>query len=129
VAALTTLLQQAMLTAPTRDCRIDLQHVGGADGDVAVDATAYRGRQAQWSVVITAVWPPQDPGAATAASSWADGCFDALRAIANHYYIVQRHPGTIRYQHELELAYGPALEALRRRKQQLDPQGLLPLLT
>jgi FAD/FMN-containing dehydrogenase len=128
VAELTALLQQAMRDAPNRDCRIDLQHVGGADGDVAIDATAYRGRQAEWSVVVTAVWPPQEVEGAEAAGHWADACFDALLPLANHYYIVQRHPGTIRYRQELELAYGPVLEALRRRKLELDPQGLLPAL-
>ena len=128
VLALAALLWQAMRDAPNRDCRIDLQHVGGADSDVAIDATAYRGRQAEWSVVVTAVWPPQEAEAADAAGHWADACFDALASLANHYYIVQRHPGTIRYRQELELAYGPALEALRRRKQALDPKGLLPEL-
>jgi len=128
VVALAALLRQAMRDAPNRDCRIDLQHVGGADSDVAIDATAYRGRQAEWSVVVTAVWPPQEAEAADAAGRWADACFDALASLANHYYIVQRHPGTIRYRQELELAYGPALEALRRRKQALDPRGLLPEL-
>lgn len=128
VVELTAELLQAMRDAPNRDCRIDLQHVGGADGDVAIDATTYRGRQAEWSVVVTAVWPPQEAEAAEAAQRWADACFDSLLPLANHYYIVQRHPGTIRYIQELELAYGPALEALRRRKRELDPQGLLPAL-
>ena len=34
VVALAALLWQAMRDAPNRDCRIDLQHVGGADSDV-----------------------------------------------------------------------------------------------
>jgi len=117
-----------MAEAPNRDCRIDLQHVGGVDGDVPVDASAYRGREAEWSIVITALWPPQDAAAGKAAGAWADACFDALLPLANHYYIVQRHPGTNRYAQELTLAYGPMLEALRRRKRELDPQGLLPAL-
>jgi FAD/FMN-containing dehydrogenase len=129
VQALAAMLRQAMHEAPNRDCRIDLQHVGGADSEIAIDATAYRGRHAEWSVVITAVWPPQDPAAGEAGRGWADACFDALIPLANHYYIVQRHPGTIRYRQELELAYGPALETLRRHKQELDPQGLLPGLS
>ena len=128
VAPLAAALRSAMAEAPNRDCRIDLQHVGGVDGDVPVDASAYRGREAEWSVVITAVWPPQEAEAGRAAGAWADACFDALLPLANHYYIVQRHPGTNRYAQELTLAYGPVLEALRRRKQALDPQGLLPEL-
>jgi len=128
-AALTAALEAAMADAPNHDCRIDLQHVGGVDGDVPIDASAYRGRQAEWSVVITAVWPPQEAEAGEKASAWADACFDALVPLANHYYIVQRHPGTDRYPQELTLAYGPMLETLRRRKRELDPQGLLPALS
>jgi FAD/FMN-containing dehydrogenase len=128
VAPLAAALRAAMAEAPNRDCRIDLQHVGGLDGDVPIDASAYRGREAEWSIVITAVWPPQETAAGKAADAWADACFDALLPLANHYYIVQRHPGTDRYPQELNLAYGPMLEALRRRKRELDPQGLLPAL-
>lgn len=128
VAALAAALRTAMAQAPNRDCRIDLQHVGGVDGDVPIDASAYRGREAEWSVVITAVWPAQEAEAGRAAGDWADACFDALVPLANHYYIVQRHPGTNRYAQELTLAYGPMLEALRRRKRELDPRGLLPAL-
>lgn len=128
VAALTVTLQRAMATAPNQDCRIDLQHVGGVDGDVPLEATAYRGRHAEWSVVITAVWSPLEEAMGEAARAWADACFDALVPLANHYYVVQRHPGTSRYLKELELAYGPALDGLRHRKRQLDPQGLLPTL-
>jgi FAD/FMN-containing dehydrogenase len=122
-------LNGAMANAPNRDCRIDLQHVGGVDGDVPLEASAYRGRRAEWSIVITAVWPSQNREAAIEAEAWADRSFEALVPMANHYYIVQRHPGTIHYDQELELAYGPMLQSLRRRKRELDPHGLLPALS
>ena len=95
---------------------------------VPIDQTAYRGRQAEWSIVVTAVWSPLDQTAAAEACHWADRCFDALAVMANHYYIVQRHPGTPRYARELELAYGPLLDSLRRRQQLMDPQGRLASL-
>ena len=126
--ALGNVLTDALRHAPNRDCRIDLQHVGGVVNQVAVDSTAYRGRAAEWSVVVTAVWPPSDHAAETEACRWADDCFAALAQLANHYYIVQRHPGTPSYGRELELAYGPMLDSLRRRKQTMDPQGLLASL-
>jgi len=126
--ALSTMLIEAITRAPNRDCRIDLQHVGGIVNQVAMDQTAYRGRQAEWSIVVTAVWAPSDQTAAANACRWADRCFDALATMANHYYIVQRHPGTPRYARELELAYGPVLEPLRRRQRLMDPQGQLASL-
>lgn len=126
--ALSTTLIEAIASAPNRDCRIDLQHVGGVVNRVAMDQTAYRGRQAEWSIVVTAVWPASDQTAAADACRWADRCFDALATMASHYYIVQRHPGTPRYARELELAYGPMLETLRQRQRLMDPQGRLASL-
>ena len=127
-AELMATLSEALLQAPGRDCRIDLQHVGGVVNEVGNEASAYRGRRAEWSVVITAVWPAGDQAAAAAAGRWADDCFDALAGLANHYYIVQRHPGTSRFAEELELAYGPLLKPLRQRKQEIDPMAMLPSL-
>ena len=128
VAALAQVLQQALSAAPNRDCRVDLQHVGGADGDVPIGATAYRGRHAEWSIVITAVWAARDITDGKQARTWAEAVFDALVPLANHYYIVQRHPGTERYATELCLAYGPMLEPLRSRKRAWDPHNKLPSL-
>ena len=54
--------------------------------------------------------------------------FDALVPIACHVYLVERHPDTIRYQRELDLAFGPDLPRLREMKRQWDPHGLLPSL-
>lgn len=124
--ALVAVLADAICAAPNRDCRIDLQHVGGKVNAIPINSTAYRGRDAEWSIVVTAVWPTGDEGAATAACQWADGCLDALIPLANHYYIVQRHPGTSRYASELSLAYGPILDVLRKRQTVMDPQGILP---
>jgi len=128
-ASLSTVLTQTLRRAPNRECRIDLQHVGGVVNEVPIDATAYRGRRAEWSIVVTAVWPAADQSAATAACQWADACFDALAPLANHYYIVQRQPGTSRYTRELDLAYGPMLNQLRQRKLAMDPKGALASLT
>ena len=92
---------------------------------VDLDSSAYRGRQAEWSIVVTAIFGPNDPSAGKSAIQWAEDCFAALAQLANHYYIVQRHPESPTYHLELELAYGPILSALRRRQQSFDPHGML----
>lgn len=125
---LIAVLSNAITTAPNRDCRIDLQHVGGRVNTIEVGSSAYRGRAAEWSIVVTAVWPAANQAAATAACEWADRCFDDLAPLANHYYIVQRHPGTVQYARELALAYGPILTTLQQRKLSMDPQGILASL-
>lgn len=122
---LVTVLMNAINSAPNHDCRIDLQHVGGRVNTIPVTSSAYRGREAEWSIVVTAVWQADHRSAERAACNWADESFDALLPLANHYYIVQRHPNTPRYASELSLAYGAILESLRERKRLMDPQGML----
>lgn len=126
---LVKILRQAIAEAPSGMCQIDLQHVGGVVNDVPPLSTAYTGRNAEWSIVITSVWNPNDPEESKHCRAWADKVLKALLPLANHYYIVQRHPGTPIYQQELRLAYGPLLQPLKLRKQEWDPQGLLPKLT
>jgi hypothetical protein len=109
--------------------QIDLQHVGGVVNNIPPLSTAYTGRNAEWSIVITGVWSPNEPQEAQQCVAWADKVLEALLPLANHYYIVQRHPGTQFYGQELRLAYGPLLEPLKLKKQQWDPQGLLPQLS
>lgn len=128
-SSLVDVLTQALDKAPNRDCRIDLQHVGGVVNQIPSHQTAYRGRDAEWSVVVTAVWSPSDGAGEAKACGWADDCFLALAPLANHYYIVQRHPGTPVYRRELELAYGELLDTLQRRKRQMDPDGRLASLS
>ncbi|MBD2655524.1 FAD-binding oxidoreductase [Synechocystis sp. FACHB-383] len=126
--ALVEILQQAISQPPNSMCQIDLQHVGGVVNDVPALSTAYTGRNAEWSIVITGVWNPHEPQGAKHCRAWADKVLEALLPLANHYYVVQRHPATLIYEQELRLAYGPLLQPLKLRKQQWDPQGLLPQL-
>ena len=128
VTVLAAVLQKALLEAPNRLCRIDLQHSGGAVRDPLMKSSAYKGRQAEWSLVVSSFWPAGDTTAGEAARAWADGVFDALETIACHVYLVERHPGTQRYRHELALAYGPDLAELQELKKQWDPDGILQSL-
>lgn len=121
-------LGEAITKAPNRLCRIDLQHSGGAVSDRPLASSLYRGREAEWSIVISGFWPAGDTRAEQSACRWADAVFDVLAPIACHVYLVERHPDTIRYQRELDLAFGPDLPRLREMKRQWDPDGLLPSL-
>ena len=91
-------------------------------------SSVHRGREAEWSIVVTAFWSPGDADGETSARAWADGVFDALESFACHVYLVERHQKTHRYQRQLDLAYRPDLEPLRRMKHAWDPDGILPLL-
>ncbi|WP_406863568.1 FAD-binding oxidoreductase [Streptomyces sp. HUAS MG47] len=120
-------LADRIRTAPTRACRIDFQHTGGALADVDDTATAFRGRTAEWSVPLNAIW---DDGADDeVCRTWTR---DTLRQLAAHtvgFYNVELRPGLPETASETHAAYGdnlPRLHALRHRH---DPTGVLaPLL-
>ena len=126
--ALAAVLTGAIGRLPNRYCRIDLQHIGGTVSDQPINSSAYRGRGAEWSVVVTGLWPAGDEAAELDAKAWSDGVFDALEPISCHVYLAERHPGTPRYGRQLQKAYGADLMALRTLKQQWDPNGILPAL-
>ncbi|MAR07668.1 MAG: oxidoreductase [Cyanobium sp. NAT70] len=122
-------LTMLMHQRPNQHCRIDLQHIGGAIGEIPIEETAYTGRGCEWSLVICGVSPPgcsQDD--TDQANQWADQAFDLLRPMAQHCYIVERHPDSPIYQEQLKLAYGPLLEPLKQLKHQWDPYNRLALL-
>ena len=123
---LAEILQQALQKLPNRMCRIDLQHIGGKVNEIPIDQTLYRGRHAQWSVVVSGGWHANDEVAAAAAIAWADDLFDSLVPYAIHYYLAERHPGTTRYKKELQLGYGPWLDRLRKQKAIWDENCILP---
>ena len=122
------ILKQSINSVPNRDCRIDLQHVGGLVNTIPEESSAYLGRSAEWSIVITGVWPGTDGIMAKRVRDWADTLFRKLIPLAIHYYIVQRHPGDWSYPTETRLAYGPIWEQLNRRKTAWDSLDLLPSL-
>ena len=103
-------------------------HIGGAVQDQPMASSLYRGREAEWSIVVTSVWDPGDVMGEKTARNWADEVFDQLEPLACHVYLVERHPEGKRFKRELELAYGPDLELLRRLKDEWDPDKILPSL-
>ena len=128
ISTLVPLILRAIRSLPNPQCRVDFQHIGGAVQDEPMMSSMYRGRQAEWSIVVSAFWCPGDMAGEEAARSWADDVFDRLEPLACHVYLVERHPETKRYKRELQLAYGSDLEPLRQMKREWDPDEILPPL-
>ncbi|WP_211190678.1 FAD-binding protein [Actinomycetospora sp. TBRC 11914] len=125
-AALADALADRIRAAPTRACRIDLQHTGGALADVADSATAFRGRRAEWNIPLNAIWT--DPADDEACLAWARSTLAVLRPHTLGVYSVELRPGFPETDAEIGEAYGghlPRLRALRRRH---DPAGVLGVL-
>ena len=125
---LASILTKAIQRAPNPLCRIDLQHIGGAVRDPAMHSSTYKGRDAEWSIVISGLWHPDDSLAGPLVRQWADALFDALDPICCHVYLVERHPKTIRYGRQLQQAYSEDLALLHEIKSRWDPDQILPTL-
>ncbi|WP_406053602.1 FAD-binding oxidoreductase [Streptomyces sp. NBC_01077] len=126
-AAAADTLADRIHTAPTRACRIDFQHTGGALADVDDTATAFWGRASEWSIPVNAIWDDAVDGEACIA--WAR---DTLRALAAHtvgVYNVELRPGLPETETETRAAYGGNLARLRMLQHRHDPAAVLvPLL-
>ncbi|MFG2333448.1 FAD-binding oxidoreductase [Streptomyces sp. NPDC048604] len=113
--------------APTRACRIDFQHTGGALADVDDTATAFWGRTAEWSVPLNAIW--DDAADDEACTAWTR---DTLRQLAAHtvgYYNVELRPDLPEAGPETRAAYGGNLPRLLALRDRYDSTGVLaPLL-
>ncbi|MEN0137806.1 MAG: FAD-binding protein [Rhodococcus sp. (in: high G+C Gram-positive bacteria)] len=109
--------------APTRECRIDFQHTGGALADVADEDTAFWGRSGEWNIPLNAIW--SDPYDGAACLSWAGGTLDALAPHTTGVYSVEVRPGFPETGAEIDAAYGGNLRRLRELRQRHDPMGVL----
>ncbi|BAH50661.1 FAD-binding oxidoreductase [Rhodococcus opacus] len=109
--------------APTRECRIDFQHTGGALADVADTDTAFWGRGGEWNIPLNAIW--SDPYDGAACLSWAGGTLDALAPHTTGVYSVEVRPGFPETATEIDAAYGGNLRRLRELRQRHDPMGVL----
>ncbi|MFF3618999.1 FAD-binding oxidoreductase [Streptomyces sp. NPDC002467] len=126
-AAVADALADRIRAAPTKACRIDFQHTGGALADVADTDTAFWGREAEWSVPLNAIW--DDDADTGSCLTWAR---DTQRALAGHtvgIYNVELRPGLPETETETRAAYGGNLARLRALQHRHDSTGLLgPLL-
>ncbi|MEC3958906.1 FAD-binding oxidoreductase [Nocardia sp. CDC153] len=116
-------LADRIRAAPTRACRIDFQHTGGALSGIDDTATAFWGRTAEWSIPINAIWDNEADG--TACASWAHDTLRALDAHTLGVYAVELRPGLPETDAETRAAYGGNLTRLRALRQRHDPTGTI----
>ncbi|HEY2191593.1 MAG TPA: FAD-binding oxidoreductase [Actinomycetospora sp.] len=125
-AALADALTARIRKAPTRACRIDFQHTGGALADVDDAATAFHGRRGEWNIPLNAIWT--DPADDESCLAWAHDTVEALRAHTLGTYSVELRPGFPETDAEIAAAYGDGLARLRRIRRRSDPEGVLGVL-
>lgn len=109
--------------APTRACRIDFQHTGGALADVDDGATAFWGRTAEWNIPMNAIC--SDDADVDACWEWARGTVGALASHTTGVYSVEVRPDLPETERELEAAFGDGLPRLRSLERRFDPSGVL----
>jgi FAD/FMN-containing dehydrogenase len=119
-------LVDVIRAAPTPSCRIDLQHCGGALGDVAPTATAFWNRSFEWNCPVIGTWigPDEEREAYT---SWAKQTLQVLAPYTVGTYCVEIVPGLPETANEVEQAYGANLPRLRELKEKWDPDNLFRL--
>jgi FAD/FMN-containing dehydrogenase len=122
-ADLADALADRIRAAPTRACRIDFQHTGGALADVDDAATAFRGRTAEWNIPLNAIWTEADDDATC--TTWARDTVDALAPHTTGVYSVELRPGFAETASEVAAAYGDNLGRLRSLQDRHDPDGVL----
>jgi hypothetical protein len=108
---------------PSPMSNLVLEHFHGAVTRVPVEATAYPHRTPGYNAVLIGQW--LDPADGDRTTAWVRGTYAAL----------EPYLGTARYVNylasdetgQLNGAYGPALERLRRIKAEYDPENLFHL--
>jgi FAD/FMN-containing dehydrogenase len=115
-------LAERLRQAPTPACRIDLQHTGGALGDVGDTETAFWGRRAEWNAPVNAI--SADVAQRDECVAWARDTVRAFRPHTIGGYSVELRPGFPETGAEVEAAYGGNLPRLRRLAERFDPAGV-----
>jgi hypothetical protein len=116
-------LVAAIRAAPTPLCRIDLQHCGGAVGDVASTATAFWNRSFEWNCPVIGVWSESD-GLRHECTAWVRHTVQMLAPCIAGMYSVEITPGLPETAREVELAFGDNFGKLRVLKRRWDPDNL-----
>ncbi|TCD13486.1 FAD-binding oxidoreductase [Oricola cellulosilytica] len=105
---------------PSPDCEIFVASVGGAMGDVAVDATAYGGREANFVMNVHSRW--QDVADDADCIRWAREFFDASAPNAMPTIYVNFLPDD--EDEGLQTTYGPNYARLAEIKGRWDPDNV-----
>ena len=127
-AVVAAALADRIRAAPTKACRIDFQHTGGALADIDDATTAFWGRTSEWSIPLNAIWDDADDD--EACRTWARDTLQALAAHTVGVYSVELRPGLPETETETLAAYGGNLARLQTVQRRYDPTAVLapPLL-
>lgn len=120
-------LANAALAAPSHLSTVMLQHGGGAVRDVDPDSSAFRCRQWEHSVVLISMWTENTPENFASNKAWADGIFDAMKAlglVTGCYAVDIDRFRRKDVSEEVAAAFGANLPRLRALKQRMDPDNL-----
>jgi FAD/FMN-containing dehydrogenase len=119
-------LVEAIRSAPTASCRIDLQQCGGALAKVPPTATAFWNRGFEWNCPLVGAWfGPEEKG--QACMTWVRQAARRLAPYAAGTYAVEIVPGLPETATEVQQAFGGNLARLRALKKKWDPDRLLRL--
>ena len=113
---------------PHPGCSLACQQLGAATQQVAVEATSFVHRNAEWKPWITAAWTPGDAPGQRLSLAWLEEVWLILEPICPGVHLAQFHDHLPFHDRELEAAFGSWLPELRKLKQRLDPAGTLPTL-
>jgi len=113
----------ALSNAPTANCWIEMQQMGGAVAEVERTATAFWNRNSSWSVPITAGW--SSPGDRGACEEWVRDTERALESFISGYYSVEARPGTDQTAADVDAAFGDNISRLSNLKRSVDPSNIL----
>ena len=121
-------LRRVLQHRPHPGCSLACQQLGAATQQVAVEATSFVHRNAEWKPWITAAWTPGDAPGQRRSLAWLEQVWQILEPICPGVHLAQFHDHLPFHQRELQAAFGPWLPELRQLKQRLDPAGMLPTL-
>jgi FAD/FMN-containing dehydrogenase len=113
-------LTEAIRRLPGPECEVFLGHLGGAAGQIAVEATAFPQRSAHYVMNVHARW--REPSMDQTCIAWARGLFDAMSPHAIGTAYVNFMPGD--ETDRVETAYGPNYARLAELKARYDPSNL-----
>ena len=109
-------------------CSLACQQLGAATQQVAVEASSFVHRNAEWKPWITAAWTPGDAPGQRRSLAWLEEVWQVLQPVCPGVHLAQFHDHLPFHHKELEAAFGLWLLELRKLKQRLDPAGTLPSL-
>ena len=121
-------LRRVLQDRPHPGCSLACQQLGAATQQVAVEASSFVHRNAEWKPWITAAWTPGDAPGQIRSLAWLEQVWQILEPICPGVHLAQFHDHLSFHHRELQAAFGPWLPELRQLKQRLDPEGTLPSL-